>query len=119
MWGVIPSLPICHYGVHRGTYYNAVGLTRQMHFMTVNHGQKVLRISILWKRISLDVCLYTNMQNTLLHKTYHGKYLFTHLAIWRTFLENPETKMKQLGHYSDSKLHRNILTYRNQYANQH
>jgi hypothetical protein len=39
------------------------------------------------------------MQNTLLHKTYHGKYLFTHLAIWRTFLENPETKMKQLGHY--------------------
>jgi len=41
MCGAIPSLPICHYGVHKGTYYRAVGLTRQMQFMTVNHGQKV------------------------------------------------------------------------------
>jgi len=65
------------------------------------------------------VCLFRNMQNTPLHKTYHGKYLFTHLAIWRTFLENPVTKMKQLGHYSVSKLHRNILTYRNQHTNQY
>jgi hypothetical protein len=118
MWRAIPSLPICHYGVHKGTYYSAVGLTKQMQFMT-ELWTKSPRISILWKRISLDVCLFRNMQNTLLHKTYHGKYLFTHLAIWRTFLENPETKMKQLGHYSVSKLQRNILTYRNQHTNQY